>query len=106
MPLLQALEKDEEGHYFYEFPAPIYLDDTTYSGLMAQRRVSEYIDDSKAWDVITRHSLEDRCFKTVTTIEIDYDELYACNQEGIISDEEIDSILETDETYALIKVKQ
>jgi hypothetical protein len=106
MPLLQAFDPDEDGHYLYEFPAPIYLDDIVYSGLMAQRRVSEYIDDSKAWDVITRHGLADRCIKTVTITEIDYDELYAANQEGIIPDEEIDSILETDETYALVKIKK
>lgn len=101
LPWLQTLEQDEDGNYFYEFPDPIL----EYKGLKAQRRVSEYANEEKARELIIRHALEDRCIEVVTDTVVDYDELYACNQEGIISDEEIDSIIEVDVTYALVKIK-
>jgi hypothetical protein len=106
MPLLQSLEPDEDGNFYYEFPDVIHLDETNFAGIMAQRRVSEYVDDDKAMELIKVHGLEDRCLKSYMVTEIDYDALYACNQEGVISDEDIDSIIEVNENYALVKVKR
>lgn len=106
MPLLRTLEADEDGNFFYKFPDPIQLGEESYTGLMAQRRVSEYVNDDTAMEIIKAHGLEDRCLKSYMVTEVNYDELYACNQEGIISDEDVDSIIETSENYALVKVKQ
>jgi len=99
-------EPDENGNLTYEFPQPLFIDDIWYSGLQNQRRVSEYTDEDKAMELISRHGLEDRCLIPVVTTEIDLDELYAANQEGIISDDEIDSIINAAETWALVKVKK
>lgn len=101
--ILENGELDEDGNYVWEFPAPINLGDKSYTGLMAQRRVSEFINEEKADALVTKYGLEDRCLTLVT--EIDFDALYAANQEGIISDEEIDDIIELNETYALVKIK-
>lgn len=98
--------KDDKGNYNLEFTEPLCINDTWYTGLQMQRRVSEYLNEEAAWKLIADKHLHDRCIRVVTTEEIDLDELYAANQEGIISDDEIDSIIENDESYALIRVKQ
>lgn len=103
--IMGSFEPDEEGNFFYEFPEPINLGDYLCRGLKAQRRTSEWINDDKAREIIAAHGLEDRCLKEVTETYIDYDALYAANQEGIIPDEEIDTVLEISESYALVKVK-
>lgn len=99
--IMTAAEPDENGNFVYEFPDPIFA----CRGLMLQRRTSEWINDDRAREIIASHGLEDRCLKQVTETYIDYDALYAANQEGIIPDEEIDTILEISESYALVKVK-
>ena len=99
--LINTFEPNDKGDYVYEFPKPI----GATKGLMLQRRVSEWVDEDRARALVSRHGLEDRCLTTVTSSVFDFDELYACNQEGIISDEEIDTILELSESYALVKVK-
>lgn len=107
LPYLQEnFVPDENGCYIYEFPDPIIIDGVSYKGLMAQRRVSEFVNEDRARELIAEHHEEDRCLYPVTTFEVDYDELYALNQEGIISDEEIDSIIEPQETFALVRVKK
>lgn len=104
--LKDSFDPDENGCYLYEFPDPISIDGVSYRGLMAQRRVSEFVNEEKARELIAQHHEEDRCLYPVTTFEVDYDALYALNQEGIISDEEIDSIIEPQESYALVRVKK
>lgn len=102
--ILDNCEQDESGNYIWDFDKPVIGDnDYSYRGLMLQRRVSEFIDEDKADEIIQAHNLQDRCYTTIEVI--DFDQLYACNQEGVVSDEEIDSILSFNETFALIKVK-
>lgn len=100
-------DRDENGNYIYEFDSPIRLDDNSYLGLMAQRRVSEFINEDRAWEIIDKYGAEVRaqCVDEVVTHELNLDMMYALNQRGIISDEDIDSILETNETFALVKLK-
>lgn len=103
--ILDNCEQDESGNYVWDFDKPVIGDkDDSYRGLMLQRRVSEFIDEDKADEIIQAHNLQDRCYTTIEVI--DFDQLYACNQEGVVSDEEIDSILSFNETFALIKVKE
>lgn len=103
--MLDNCEQDESGNYIWDFDKPVAGDnDTSYRGLMLQRRVSEFIDEDKADEIICSHNLQSRCYTTIEVI--DFDQLYACNQEGVVSDEEIDSILSYNETFALIKVRE
>lgn len=98
--------EDENGNLILTFDSPMTVDgEEYYDGLQLQRRVSEFINDDRAMEIIENHNLQERCLKKITTLHIDYDALYACNQEGLISDEDIDSILEQDESWALVKVK-
>ena len=98
--------EDEDGHIIWTFPDPFWFEGTWYTGFKKQRRVSEYIDEDKARELVSKYHLEDRCLVKVVTYDLDLDELYAANQEGIVSDDEIDSIIGHDETWALVKVKQ
>lgn len=101
--------QDENGNYIWEFDKPVMYDEnTTIYGLMAQRRVSEFINEDKAWEVVEKYGDEVRaqCVEEIVTHEINLDQMYALNQRGIISDEDMDSILETSETFALIKMKE
>jgi hypothetical protein len=102
--LLSLGTEDETGSILWEFDNPLSLKDT-YTGLKLQRRVSESLNDDRALEIIRKYDLEDRCIIEVVTEEIDYDELYAANQERLVADDEIDSIIESTVTYALVKVK-
>lgn len=104
--IIMSGDTDDKGNYNYEFPEPLCIDNVWYTGLQMQRRVSEYVDEDTARALISKHSLNDRCIRVIQVEELDLDELYAANQEGIISDDEIDSIIEADETYSLIRIRQ
>lgn len=100
--------EDENGNFIWEFDKPVmYDEDSSVYGLMAQRRVSEFINEDRAWEVIGKYGEEVKaqCVEEIITHEINLDQMYALNQRGIISDEDIDSILETTETFALVKMK-
>lgn len=104
--IMGSFEPDHNGNFYYEFPEPVSVDGETFiAGLMARRRVSEFTNLELAEQLVKLHKLEKRCIKKVVSYELDLDELYAANQEGIISDDEIDSILEIDVSYSLEKVK-
>jgi len=98
--------EDENGNLILEFDKLMTVDDQDwYSGLMLQRRKSEFINEDIARELIWKKDLTSRCIRITEVSEIDYDELYACNQEGLVTDEEIDTILEQEETWALVKIK-
>jgi hypothetical protein len=103
--IIMTNDPDDKGNYNYYFDSPLCIDDVWYTGLQMQRRASSYLDEDKAWEVIKAKKLYDRCVKQILVEEIDLDELYAANQEGIISDDEIDSLIQTDESYSLVRIK-
>lgn len=103
--ILENCEQDENGNYTLYFDNPVLIESKSYSALSCQRRVSEFINETTAFDIVDKYKVRDRCVKKVITEELDFDELYALNQEGTISDEDIDSILEFTEYYALMKVE-
>ena len=104
--IISDSNKDDKGNYNLEFTESLHIGDQWYTGLQMQRRVSTSLNEEKAYELIAAKSLHDRCITTTVVEEIDLDELYAANQEGIISDDEIDSLIETDETFALVRIKQ
>lgn len=97
-------EPDENGNIIWYFNTPI---DTgkPYYGLKLERRVSEYTDEDIAADIVISKGLRARCIWEETVQHLDLDEIYACNQEGLITDDEIDSMIVVSETFALVKVK-
>lgn len=106
--ILDNGSEDENGNFIWEFDKPVmYDEDTLVTGLMAQRRVSEFINEDRAWEIVEKYGDDVRaqCVEEIVTHEINLDRMYALNQQGVISDEDMDSILETSETFALIKLK-
>lgn len=102
--LFNNFDIDDRGNYYWEFDSPIKaLDGIEYRGIMAQRRVSEYTDEEKLIKLLDAKGLTERCTQHIP--QLDLDEVFACNQEGLITDEEIESVLEYDETYSIVRVK-
>lgn len=99
-------EPDENGNILWYFDEPLTLPSGTYNGLMLQRRVSEYTDEEIAREIIWDSGLMSRCMPVIEVRELDLDEIYACNQEGLLSDEQIDSMIVVNESFALVKIKE
>ena len=97
-------EEDENGNFIWLFDEPINGPDGVTTGLIAQRRVSEFINEDTAWALVEKYGVREKCVALVE--ELDLDAMYALNQEGVISDEDIDSILELNETFALTRIKE
>jgi hypothetical protein len=55
-------------------------------------------EDAEA--LLEKKGLLDRVMKEVTTVVFDQDELYLLHQEGLISEEEIDSLFTENESWA------
>ena len=103
--LIENCEPDENGNYTYYFDKPIILDDKQVTGLQAQRRVSEFVNEDRAFNVAEKYGVLDKVTYTVTTEELDLDQMYVLNQTGEIPDEDIDSIIEIKEYFALMQLK-
>lgn len=96
-------DTDSDGHIRWLFE-PVTINGVTYNGLMNQRRVSTRIDEERAIALAKKAGV----LEQITSYEpvYDFDQLYVLNQEGRISDEELDSIVEVAESYALIPIKE
>jgi hypothetical protein len=89
---------DEKGSFFLNLHTPVTVGDKTYRTLKNERRVSERLDEDAAEELLKSKGLLERCQKTV--VVFDPDELYVLNQEGLLSDEELDSLIVISESYA------
>jgi hypothetical protein len=101
---------DEHGtpngkDYDWYFPEPITIGDFTYQGLRNQASEKHLFDDDRAQTLLAAKGLTDRVRREVTTVEWDYDELYSLNQEGLLTDDELDSLLEIEVSYSLVVIK-
>lgn len=110
---------DENGHRYYDFEQIIEIDGNKYKGLCNQRNVSVDVDMDKVREFfegthegdpdptlsqdeqVRRNTLKQRVYKPVTTWMWDFEELYRMNQQGLLSDEELDSLTTTNITWSL-----
>lgn len=104
--IITNVEPDENGNYNYYFERPVNMDGKIINGLQAQRRVSEFVNEDRAFNVAEQYGVLDKVTYTVTTEELDLDQMYVLNQQGAIPDDAIDSILEVKEYYALMQLKE
>jgi hypothetical protein len=96
---------DEYGHRYLDLSAPIPDGDALVTAIRATRNVSASIDLDLAAILLREKDLYDRVFKRVVTREFDENELYALNQQGLVSDEELDSMIIENVTYSIGSVK-
>lgn len=97
--------EDENGHRYLDFENDLTIEGKTYSGICAQRRLSSSIDLDKTEALAQELGIFDLVFPVVPVRQFDEDALYAANQRGLISDEQLDSLITENVTYAVVPVK-
>src|SRR5579862_4547720 len=97
--IIANCEPDENGNFTYQFEKPVMLDDKQVYGLQAQRRVSEFVNEDRAFNVAEQYGVLDKVTYEVVTEELDLDQMYILNQTGELPDEAIDSIIEIKEYF-------
>ena len=97
---------EENGnHIDWLFPSPVTIGSATYRGLRNQGKPDTFMDEDKARELVEAKNLRDKVVREVTTEVWDWDELYVLNQQGLISDDEIDSLMTTEIKYSLVVIK-
>jgi hypothetical protein len=93
-------EVDEKGSQFLELDEPVVIHGQTFRSLKRERRATPVFLQEDAEALLEKKGLLDRVMKEVTTVVFDQDELYLLHQEGLISEEEIDSLFTENESWA------
>jgi hypothetical protein len=89
-----------------ETPLTVY--GTTYVALKKERRASPIFLEDVAEEILTAKGLLEEAQTTVTPepyTYLDNDKIYVLNQEGKLTDDEIDAMMDETITWALIPVK-
>lgn len=90
---------DEKGHLWYNLPEEV----DGFKSLQRQRKVSQRLDEDTARAVLNQKSLTDRCYKLVPVLN--EAEVMACLYEGLLTEEEVDSMFPKSVSYAFIPSK-
>jgi hypothetical protein len=70
-----------------------------------ERRVSVGLDEEATETLLHTKGLKDRVFKEVTTTVLDQDELYVLQQEGLITEEELDALFTENVSFAFKPIR-
>lgn len=97
--LCTALEKDgypdDKGSLYIDLPEPV----EGWTRLIYRRSVNDpVINESRAWALLKTKGLSERC--TVLVPELDTEEIGKAHYEGLISQEELDSIFDHSESFS------
>jgi hypothetical protein len=103
--LMEDGRVDENGHRWLDFADELTIDGRTWKAICAQRRISSSIDLDATEELVKAKGLYNDVFPVVEVREFNEDALYAANQRGLISDEELDGLLIEVETFAIVPVK-
>lgn len=93
-------EFDARGHRILELPEEV----DGYVSLQRQRRVSQRLDEDEAQRILTEKKLTDRCYKL--TPVLDEDAVMSCLYEGLLTEEDIDTMFPKTETWAFVPLKR
>lgn len=93
-------EFDAKGHKIFELPEEV----DGYVSLQRQRRVSQKLDEDEAKRILTEKNLTNRCYKL--TPVLDEDAVMSCLYEGLLTEEDIDTMFPKTETWAFIPLKR
>ena len=92
-------EVDERGHKTYSFPEPVVAGGKTFTGLKRERRVSDRFDEDIAEEILTKKNLLAEALYQPEPV-IDQDAIYRLQQEGKISEAELDRMFIQMESFA------
>lgn len=98
--------EDEKKNRYVDFPAPVEINGVKYSGMKLQRNVTPTMDTDAAEELLDTKGLTPRVRQVVETVVWDWDELYVLNQEGLITDTELDALMDKNVTWAVWPVKE
>lgn len=99
--------EDGSGNLCIDFDNPVESMGKTWRGLQLRRvQGAATLDEDWAFNYIEENGLTERAVKIVVLEEIDQNELAVLNQEGIISDDDLDQMFTRPEvTWALYPVE-
>lgn len=103
--LMEDGEVDENGHRWLTFDEPMTIEGKTWRAICAQRRLSSSLDIDATEELCKALGIYDKVFPVVSVRQFDEDALYAANQRGEISDEQLDGLITESETFAIVPVK-
>jgi predicted RNA-binding protein associated with RNAse of E/G family len=92
-------QEDDKGHVVLSLDEPV----AGVASIVNQRRVSKSLDESAAETLLASKDLTDRCLKMVPVL--DEDEIMKAYYEGLITEEDIDTMFPSKVTYALVMTK-
>jgi hypothetical protein len=92
-------EPDEKGHLFYPLPEEV----DGYKSLQRQRRVSQKLDEAAAERILKEKGLETKCYQMLPVL--DEAAVMAALYEGLLTEEEVDTMFPKTETWAFLPVK-
>jgi hypothetical protein len=98
-------EVDEKGSKFWTLPTPVEVNGQKFTEVKRERRVSVGLDEEAVEALVTSKGIRDRVFKQVTTEVLDQQELYVLNQEGLLSDDELDSLFTETVSFAFKPIR-
>ena len=98
---------DDKGSYLYDLPEPITAGGKTYTTIKRQRKVRTFFKEDEA-EALLKSKGEDvyRSALTIPEPYLDQDKVYVLNQQGVLTDEEIDSLFGEKEDFAFTPVTE
>jgi len=91
--------EDDKGHKWYDMPKY-----GGYAGMQKQRRVSQALDEAVAQELLREKGLSARCFQLKPVL--DEEEVMSCLSEGLLTEEDIDTMFPKKVTSAFILTKE
>jgi hypothetical protein len=93
--------RDAKGHRKVYFAEPQEVGGSLARGFVRERRVSHYLDEEAAKDLAVERGCLEMITETVTTTVIKQDGLYAAQQLGYFTPEELRSLFKQTVTYSI-----
>jgi len=91
--------EDDKGHKWYDMQSY-----GGYAGMQKQRRVSQSLDETAAHDILREKGLSARCFELKPVLN--QDEVMACLSEGLLTEDDIDTMFPKKITNAFVLTKE
>ncbi len=92
-------EPDDKGNLWY----PLEQEVDGYRSLQRQRKVSQSLDPAEANRILTARGLADRCYSMEPVLN--EDQVMACLYEGLLTEEDIDTMFPKKIIWAFIPSK-
>jgi hypothetical protein len=92
-------EPDDKGHLWYSLDQEV----DGYRSLQRQRKVSQSLDMAEATRILKEKGLDSRCF--VMQPVLDEDAVMSCLYEGLLTEEDVDTMFPKKVTWAFIPSK-